>query len=654
MAWRSEDQAPDVGRDETRIDSEVRRSLVDSALRQLIPAAPGRVFAHILFALMVTDWADHRELWIWAAISVALYGGEYATLVALRRWQQTEQRAAVALGAVELLLGLSWASAAVLFRHAEDPQPWLILCVFVLATTAPSCVVMASVPVAHRLYTIPPVVVTTGAGALFEPSLRPLALGGLVYAAMLMVFNNEAHATLTRAFRSQSRMEQLLERLGHEVRHDQLTGVLNRSALAETAETARVRARQHRHGFGILYLDLDRFKHVNDGLGHPAGDDLLRSVARRLETTSIGAGLVARVGGDEFIVLLDGLETPSEAAAFAGTVLEAIARPHHVAGHELAVGASIGLAWCEPGDVTTSTEDLLTCADVAMYRAKEAGGSQVVPFDARIMGANEQRSATEWALRRALADGQLFCMAQRIVAGDGSVTGCELLARWRQPDGVDTMPGNFIPLAEETGLVVDIGRWILREAVALLERWQQQPGLGNLRVSVNISGIHVRSTVVDDVRAALAGCSFPPSQLVIEITETHLMADLDASRAVLEALRRLGVSIALDDFGTGYSSLAYFAAIPADVIKADKSFVDQIVVDPNSRVLLQAIAALSVTFDRTLVIEGIETFEQWRIASNLGGRLFQGFLFGRPESLSSFEAAVRRQAHQHIEVRALV
>jgi diguanylate cyclase (GGDEF)-like protein len=654
MAWRSEDQAADAGRDAARIATQVRRSLVDSALRQLIPAAPGRVFAHILFALMVADWADGWEVWIWAAICLALHGAEYATLFALRRWQQTERRAATVLGAVELALGLGWASAAVLLRHAGDPQPWLILFVFVLATTAPSCVVMASVPIAHRLYSIPPVVITTGAGALAEPSLRPLALGALVYSAMLVVFNNEAHATLTAAFQSQSRMEQLLERLGHEVRHDQLTGVLNRSVLTETAETARVRAHRHRHGFGILYLDLDRFKHVNDGLGHPAGDDLLRSVARRLETAAIGAGLVARVGGDEFIVLLDGLETPTEAAEFAGTVLEAIARPHHVAGHELAVSASIGLAWCEPGDARTTTEDLLTCADVAMYRAKEAGGCRVVPFDARIMGATEQRSATEWALRRALADGQLFCMAQRIVAGDGSVTGCELLARWRQPDGADTMPGNFIPLAEETGLVVDIGRWILREAAALLERWQQQPGLRDLRVSVNISGLHVRSTVVEDVRSALAGRSFPPSQLVIEITETHLMADLESSRAVLEALRGLGVCIALDDFGTGYSSLAYFAAIPADVIKADKSFVDQIVVEPSSRVLLQAISALSVTFDRTLVIEGIETFEQWRIASNLGGRLFQGFLFGRPESIGSFEAAVRRQAHQHTEVRALV
>ncbi len=430
---------------------------------------------------------------------------------------------------------------------------------------------MASLPALHRLYVFPALLFSIGGMTAWEPSLRPLAGGALVYAAMLVVFNKQAHSTLTKAFEGQHRNEQLLQRLGHEVRHDQLTGVLNRSALKDTAETARNRARQHHRGFGILFVDLDRFKHVNDGLGHTTGDDLLRSVARRLEGEAIGTGIVARVGGDEFVVLIDGLRAHDEAGSFALQVLDALNEPHHLGGHELAVSASIGLAWCEPGDFATSTEDLITHADVAMYRAKASGGARVVPFDGVLMGWHQKRSTNEWDLRKAIADGELFYVAQRVVSGDGTVTGCELLARWRRPDGTNVPPNTFIPLAEETGLVVDIGRWILNEAVELLDAWHRDPALNDLKVAINISGLHVRSTIVTDVAAALAGRKFDRSRLTIEITETHLMSDLDASRQVLQALGDLGVNIALDDFGTGYSSLAYFAAIPADIIKADKS-----------------------------------------------------------------------------------
>jgi diguanylate cyclase (GGDEF)-like protein len=625
------------------IDQRVRRSLLDYTQRQMIPTAPAAAVAFVLFAVLTRKWADLGLLRVWTAAGVASCVLQYVVASWLGARPRPQRLAVTLLAACELAQGVVWAAAGVPFLATEDPVPWLLLVIFVLAVTGPSAVVMASHPVAHRLYAVPAIVGSVGTLVWRVDDLALLGLGGAVFLVMVVLYSNEAHRTVRKALEGQHRNEELLDLLGREARHDQLTGVLNRSALHEVAELARSRARAAKRGLGVLFVDLDRFKHVNDALGHAVGDDLLRAVAHRLSSLAAGHGMVARVGGDEFVIVLDALSGEQDGARFAEDVLDALSEHYELGDHDLAVGASIGFAWCPASDASTPTEELITHADVAMYRAKGSGGAKVVGFDGALMGWHQLRSTNEWQLRRAIADGELFYLAQRVVSGDGSVTGVELLARWRRPDGTNVPPNTFIPLAEESGLVVEIGRWILGEAVELLERWAGDPDLAHMKVAVNISGLHVRSTVVTDVAAALAGRRFDRARLTIEITETHLMSDLDASRQVLGALRNLGVNIALDDFGTGYSSLAYFAAIPADIIKADKSFVDDLVTDQSSRVIVQAIAALSVTFDRTLVVEGIETFEQWRIAMNLGGTLFQGYLFGRPEPVDALEAAVKGQ-----------
>jgi diguanylate cyclase (GGDEF)-like protein/PAS domain S-box-containing protein len=441
--------------------------------------------------------------------------------------------------------------------------------------------------------------------------------------------------TTTLIARDITDRKHLERRLEHEATHDQLTGLLNRSALNVCAEHAARRARQAGRGFGMLFVDLDRFKHVNDGLGHAAGDLLLQTVAERIISTVGSFDDVARMGGDEFVVLTETSSTLGGAVDLAEALCDALELPYDLDGNEVFLSASIGLAWSH--DAFVAPADLIKRADLAMYRAKAAGRRRVVIFDEAMQDWADERHSIEWALRRAVENDELVLHAQPLVDHDDAVVGAELLVRWNRP-GVGLIPPmKFIPIAEETGLIVDIGRWVLDQACQTLDRWSKIDGLAEIGVSINISGLHLKHGLATDVTLALSDRVFDPSRLTIELTETHLMSDLSASRIVLEALRDRGVHIALDDFGTGYSSLAYFATIPATSIKIDKSFVEHITTDEQAKRLMSSIATLAASMDRSVVVEGIETEEQRDAARALGANLLQGYLFSRPVPLADFE-----------------
>jgi diguanylate cyclase (GGDEF)-like protein len=458
--------------------------------------------------------------------------------------------------------------------------------------------------------------------------------------------------------------------------HDPLTGLGNRALFRARVEAALARAARDGGaaagaGVAVLFLDLDNFKTVNDSLGHGAGDVLLTTVARRLLSATRGCDAVARLGGDEFAVLLDAVRDPAEAVVVAERVLDALRRPVHLEGAEVAAPASIGIATSAHAD---TAEALLRDADVAMYRAKAHGRAHYRVFEPAMHAAALTRLQLEGELRRAVErqveqrverrvgrggewhdaapapdggaapDPGAFRVAyQPIVAlATGEVRGVEALVRWHHPDRGVVAPGQFVPLAEETGLVVPLGRWVLGEACRQAGEWRRaHPRAAALRVSVNVAERQLRDpALVDDVRAALAAADLPAEALLLEITEGALMQDPDRAARTLAALRALGVRVAVDDFGTGYSSLGYLQQFPIDVLKIDRAFVAALGAAGGARphrrpgvddaALVRAIVHLGQTLALETVAEGIEDAGQAAALDALGCALGQGYHFARP------------------------
>ncbi|CAA9339079.1 MAG: diguanylate cyclase/phosphodiesterase (GGDEF & EAL domains) with PAS/PAC sensor(s), partial [uncultured Gemmatimonadaceae bacterium] len=449
------------------------------------------------------------------------------------------------------------------------------------------------------------------------------------------------------------------EQLTHQAFHDALTGLANRVLFRERAERSLLRAARARAGDGppehvaVLFLDLDDFKAVNDSLGHAEGDRLLESVAARLLKVTRGCDTVARLGGDEFAVLLDGMAGPDDAAAVVQRITAAVRVPVALEARELTVTCSVGLAHARDGD---TADELLRNADVAMYRAKAAGKGRHAVFEPAMHAAVVARIQLEADLRRALARGELSLVYQPLVELDGGrLTGLEALVRWRHPARGLVAPGQFIPLAEETGLVVELGRWVLRAACAQLAAWDAALGAGAAPgVSVNVSGRQLDDPAfVGDVAAALADAALAPGRLTLEVTESVLMREPDVTLARLHALKALGVSLAVDDFGTGYSSLSYLQRFPVDALKIDKSFVDGVARGGSDAALARTIIALAEMLRIRSVAEGIEREDQRAQLAALGCQVGQGYLFARPlapdEVVSAVApAAAGRRPHSRV------
>jgi diguanylate cyclase (GGDEF)-like protein len=415
--------------------------------------------------------------------------------------------------------------------------------------------------------------------------------------------------------------------------HDALTGLSNRVHLHERVESVLMRRHAER-SVAVLALDLDEFKRVNDSLGHTEGDRLLREVSQRLLSATRGCDTVARLGGDEFAVLLDGVGTPVFADIVAERILQSLKRPITLQGGEVVLSASIGIAYAEPGE---TVDELLRNADTAMYRAKRAGKAMYDTFTPAMYAEVANMLSMETDLRGAVDANELHAVYQLIVKLDtGEPVGAECLLRWRRHGTQEVSPVSFIPIAEQTGLIIPIGRWVLREACRAGAAWLARAprSTGDARpftMTVNLSGRQLHDAdLVSDVRAALEDSGFDPRCLVLEITESVVMRNADVGISRLEELRALGVRLAIDDFGTGYSSLSYLQRLPIDVLKIDKSFIDGVDDDARGAALVRTILGLAETMSLRCVAEGIETESQLQALTALGCAYGQGFLFAHP------------------------
>ncbi len=426
------------------------------------------------------------------------------------------------------------------------------------------------------------------------------------------------------------------DRLAHAAIHDSLTGLPNRTVLIDRLRVALNRLQREPQLLSVIFLDIDHFKFVNDSLGHVAGDELLAIVAGRLSAAVRPSDTVARFGGDEFVILCDGMATAEEIIVAANRLAEAVARPVMLGDQEISVTASLGIRIAN--DALADPDELLRDADAAMYRAKELGRERIELFDEHTARRIVRDLKTKTDLHHALARREFVLWYQPIVElRSGRVTGFEALLRWNHSTRGIVLPADFVPLLEESGLIVPIGLWVLEEACRQTVKWQasRPQGAAPLSISVNLAPRQLAErSFPSDLESILKRTGIDPGLLVLELTESVLMNDLASVGAMLESIRELGVLVAIDDFGTGYSSLARIKRLPLRSLKIDQSFVKGLGVDPDDLSIVTAIVSLSHSLGLAVVAEGVETEQQLAELRTLGCDYGQGYLFGRPKRAS--------------------
>jgi diguanylate cyclase (GGDEF)-like protein len=422
----------------------------------------------------------------------------------------------------------------------------------------------------------------------------------------------------------------------HDAFHDRLTGLPNRDSLmARLEEVIEARKRNVRYMFAVMFLDLDRFKVINDSLGHHIGDELLAAVAERLSSFQREADMIARLGGDEFVILLAGLQSPEEATQIANCIQEALAAPFQLVRHEVVTTASVGI-------VLSTThferpEDLLRNADIAMYHAKGRGQGLSQVFNSAMHVKTVRLWTLQNDLRHALERQELVLHYQPLISLEaGRISGAETLIRWQRSTGELVSPGEFIPLAEELGLIVDIGEWVIRAACAQNKLWQEA-GYKPIRIAVNLSARQLRQKdFPNTVKRILQETGLEPQWLELELTESALMDGAEVTPAGLHALSCMGVRTSIDDFGTGYSSLTYLRKLKFNTLKIDRSFVSGISTDENAAALAKGMITLAHNLNLDVVAEGVETLAQLSFLHWHGCDQIQGFLASRPLPLARF------------------
>lgn len=464
-------------------------------------------------------------------------------------------------------------------------------------------------------------------GRTIEVTVRGMAQGGWI----------STHEDITRRRAAEAHIE-------HMAHHDALTGLPNRVLLRERLAQAVARVGRG-EPCAVLCLDLDRFKEVNDTLGHPIGDALLRAVTERLQDEVRETDTLSRLGGDEFAIVQSGAELPGDARALAGRLVAALSRPFQIEGHQVVIGTSIGIALA-PGD-GNDPDALLKAADLALYRAKETARGTWCFFEPEMDARMQARRALEIELRRAIALEEFELYYQPVVdAQHALLSGFEALVRWRHPERGMVSPGDFIPLAEETGLIVPLGAWVLQRACADAAGWPEK-----VKVAVNLSPVQFGGAgPVRAVAAALQASGLDPSRLELEITETAMLRETDAVLAILGELKALGVSIAMDDFGTGYSSLGYLRQFPFDRVKIDRSFIQGLGQCPDSAAIVQAVTGLCSALGMGVTAEGVETKDQLAELADVKDMQVQGYFFSPPRPAADVPLLCQQIGthHEHV------
>jgi len=435
--------------------------------------------------------------------------------------------------------------------------------------------------------------------------------------------------------------EEAQARIQYLATHDALTELPNRVMFTELLHHAIDGARRYNRSFAVLFIDLDRFKVINDTLGHQAGDELLRVVAQRLKTALRASDVVARMGGDEFVVLAQEIGDAGQASAVARKILSAVLAPLEISGRECRVTTSIGISLF-PGDATDE-RSLMKNADIAMYHAKEEGKNTFQLYSRDAKATSLDKIALETSLRRAL-ERQEFALQYQAKKDlkTGAITGVEALLRWQSADLGAVSPAQFIPLAEETGLILPIGKWVLRTACAQSMAWQRA-GLPPIRMAVNLSPRQFADPVLlEDIAAICRETGLGPELLELEITEGMVMHNPERAVGVLRAIKAMGIRLAIDDFGTGYSSLAQIKRFPIDTLKVDRSFIRDIPNDAEDKAITEAIIALGKTLSLTIVAEGVETEEQQAFLREHACDQMQGYYFSKPLDPDAFAELLRK------------
>jgi diguanylate cyclase (GGDEF)-like protein/PAS domain S-box-containing protein len=436
-------------------------------------------------------------------------------------------------------------------------------------------------------------------------------------------------------FKDVSEARALSQQAVYLAQHDYLTDLPNRLLLNDRLTQAIALARRHGHRLAVLFLDLDQFKHVNDSLGHAIGDALLQSVAQRLTTRVRGSDTVSRQGGDEFVVLLSEVEDADDAAASVQKIIAALVAPHEVAQHQLHVTVSIGIS-LYPDD-GPDAETLIKCADTAMYHAKGRGRNTYQFFEGEMNARAVERQWIEAGLHRALARREFVLHYQpKIDLETGAMTGAEALIRWMHPERGLMLPKDFVPVAEDCGLIVPIGHWVLREACRQARAWIDE-GRRPMAVAVNISALEFRDPrFLENVRAVLKESGLAPRYLELELTEHSLIQHAESTTLALQGLKHMGVEVAIDDFGTGYSNLSYLRQFPTSVLKIDQSFVHEISADRVGTSIVCAVISMGKSLGHRVIAEGVETEEQLTFLQAQHCGEGQGYYFSRPLAADEF------------------
>jgi diguanylate cyclase (GGDEF)-like protein len=495
----------------------------------------------------------------------------------------------------------------------------------------------------HNGWTVQTFSALPSSGVFASAGALALLVGGIVVTLLIAVLGAVLATGRARALRHVDK--QTIE-LQHQALHDALTGLPNRALIADRIQQLLARNRREKTHGAVLFVDLDEFKNVNDTLGHDAGDRLLIAVAARLTSTLRDADTIGRMGGDEFVVLVDGSELDVAPELVAKRLLEVMRQPFELegAGLPLVVNTSIGIA---VGD-RTSVVEFLRDADVALYQAKAAGKNRFAVFHPEMQTEISRRGELEFALRSALADDQFRLVYQPTYnLDDLSLVGVEALLRWDHPAHGRLQPDDFIPILEQTGQIEEVGHWVLREACQQMATWHR---LGDaLDISVNISGRQLDSdAVIEHIQDALQSSGLDPGSLIIEVTETALVRDAGQTAKRLHAIKQLGVRIAVDDFGTGYSSLAYLEQFPVDSLKIDRAFTNAITTSPESKALIKTLVQLGKDLGLTTLAEGVENTGQIDYLRNENVDEAQGFLFSQPLDAATLEIKILAPARPRL------